>query len=134
MIVDDKVYVLFKDDILGDPLPMESIVGIFSTLEKAQQEVPSDLVWTYNPVTGGYFTWEETFKQGVILDYPGSLFAASSLCTYPLKCHVDFLDVINSHVAVVLYPDDKSYYQEHDKNPARAVVLAWIAYKKGSGL
>lgn len=78
--------------------------------------------------------WEETFKQGVILDYPGSLFAASSLCTYPLKCHVDFLDVINSHVAVVLYPDDKSYYQEHDKNPARAVVLAWVAYKKGSGL
>ena len=68
--------------------------------------------------------WEETFKQGVILDYPGSLFAASSLCTYPLKCHVDFLDVINSHVAVVLYPDDKSYYQERDKNPARAVVLA----------
>ena len=61
MVIDNKVYVLFKDDILGDPLPMESIVGIFSTLEKAQQEVPSDLVWTYNPVTSGYFTWEGTY-------------------------------------------------------------------------
>ena len=58
MVVDNKVYVLFEDDILGDPLPMESIMGIFSTLEKAQQEVSSDLVWTYNPITSGYFTWE----------------------------------------------------------------------------
>ena len=66
MVIDNKVYVLFKDDILGDPLPMESIVGIFSTLEKAQQEVPSDLVWTYNPVTGGYFTWEGTYVLWVI--------------------------------------------------------------------
>lgn len=66
MIVDDKVYVLFKDDILDDLPPVESIIGIFSTLEKAQQEVPFDLVWTYNPITGGYFAWEGTYVLWVI--------------------------------------------------------------------
>jgi hypothetical protein len=61
MVINNKVYVLFKEDILSDPIPMDYAVGIFSTLEKAQQEVSSDLVWVYNPVTSGYFTWEGTY-------------------------------------------------------------------------
>ena len=41
MIVDDKVYVLFKDDILDDLPPVESIIGIFSTLERPNKKCPS---------------------------------------------------------------------------------------------
>jgi hypothetical protein len=69
MIINNKVYVLFREDILSDPTPLDYVVGVFSTLEKAQQEAASDLVWTHIPVTGYYFTWEGTYVLWVIESY-----------------------------------------------------------------
>ena len=40
MVIDNKVYVLFREDILTDPIPMDYAVGIFSTLEKPNKKYP----------------------------------------------------------------------------------------------